>query len=85
MFLAVSPLSPVSIQTLILASLKSLMHLGCVKVRKIFEDTGETFEAGMEAFKQHGYEKQWTERDGVQTFLNEKYWNYENENQMKMF
>jgi len=65
--------------------LKSLTHLGCVKVRKIFEDTGETFEAGMEAFKEHGYERQWTESDGVQTFLNEKYWHYENENQMKMF
>ena len=35
--------------------------------------------------KEHGYERQWTESDGVQTFLNEKYWHYENENQMKMF
>jgi hypothetical protein len=64
--------------------LKSLKGMGATKVRKIFGDTGETFEATLEKFDLHGYEKQWTESDGPQTFLNEKHWTYRNDNQYSM-
>ena len=67
------------------AHLESLKALGAVLVRKVFQDTGETFEATLDAFAQHGYEKQWTQEDGPQTFLAEKYWAYRNAAQPALF
>ena len=67
------------------AHLESLKALGAVLIRKIFQDTGETFEATLEAFAEHGYEQQWTQEDGPQTFLAEKYWAYRNAAQPALF
>jgi len=67
------------------AHLESLKALGAVLIRKVFTDTGETFEATLEAFAEHGYEKQWTQEDGPQTFLAEKYWAYRNAAQAALF
>jgi hypothetical protein len=67
------------------AHLNSLKLLGAVRVRKIFRDTGETFEATLGSFAEHGYEKQWTPEDGPQTFLAEKYWGYHNATQGELF
>ena len=67
------------------AHLESLKALGAVLIRKVFTDTGETFEATLEAFAEHGYEKQWTQEDGPQTFLAEKYWAYRNAAQGALF
>ena len=67
------------------AHLTSLKALGAVRVRKVFSDTGETFEATLEAFAEHGYEKQWSVEDGPQTFLAEKYWAYHNAAQPALF
>ena len=67
------------------AHLDSLKALGAVRVRKVFGDTGETFEATLEAFAQHGYEKQWSVEDGPQTFLAERYWGYQNAAQGALF
>ena len=65
--------------------LASLRQLNATLVKKVFVDTGETFTASLNSFIDYGYEKQWTEEDGSQTFLNEKYWNYVNSNQMALF
>ena len=65
--------------------LASLRQLDAKQVTKVFLDTGETFTASLDSFIEYGYEKQWTEEDGSQTFLNEKYWNYKNSNQMALF
>ena len=67
------------------AHLNSLKALGAVRVRKIFGDTGETFEAALNSFEEHGYEKQWSNEDGMQTFLAEKYWAYHNSAQAALF
>jgi len=67
------------------AHLDSLKALGAVRVRKVFGDTGETFEATLDSFEEHGYEKQWTQEDGPQTFLAEKYWAYRNAAQAALF
>ena len=67
------------------AHLNSLKALGAVRVRKIFGDTGETFEAALNSFEEHGYEKQWGNEDGMQTFLAEKYWAYHNSAQVALF
>jgi hypothetical protein len=64
--------------------LASLRQLGASQVRKIF-DNGETFTATIEDFTEHGYEKQWTSEDGMQTFLAERFWIYRNEAQMALF
>ena len=67
------------------AHLDSLKSLGAVRVRKIFSDTGETFEATLDSFAEHGYERQWTPEDGPQTFLAERYWGYQNSAQAALF
>ena len=67
------------------AHLDSLKLLGAVRVRKIFSDTGETFEATLDSLIEHGYEKQWSEEDGPQTFLAERYWGYHNAAQGVLF
>jgi hypothetical protein len=67
------------------AHLDSLKSLGAVWVRKIFSDTGETFEATLHSFTEHGYEKQWSAEDGPQTFLAERYWGYQNTAQGVLF
>jgi hypothetical protein len=70
-----------AIDTVHLASLK---QLGALQVRKVF-DNGETFTATIDDFTEHGYEKQWTSEDGMQTFLPERFWSYRNDAQMVMF
>jgi len=67
------------------AHLNTLRELGAVLIRKVFQDTGETFEATLEAFAEYGYEKQWTQEDGPQTFLAEKHWAYHNAAQPALF
>jgi hypothetical protein len=67
------------------AHLNTLRELGAVLIRKVFQDTGETFEATPEAFAEHGYEKQWSADDGMQTFLAEKYWAYRHTAQPALF
>ena len=63
----------------------SLKQLNAKLVKKVFLDTGETFTASLDSFTDYGYEKQWTQEDGGQTFLAEKYWAYANSNQMALF
>ena len=67
------------------AHLNSLKSLGAVRVRKVFQDTGETFEATLDSLIEHGYEKQWSVEDGPQTFLAERYWGYHNAAQAALF
>ena len=67
------------------AHLNSLKALGAVRVRKVFGDTGETFEATLGSFEEHGYEKEWSAEDGPQTFLSERYWGYTNAAQGALF
>lgn len=63
--------------------LTSLRQIGAYLVRKSF-DNGETFTATIATFLEHGYEKQWSEEHGAQTFLAEKYWIYHNSAQMQL-
>jgi len=65
--------------------LNALKLLGATQVKKVFQDTGETFTASIDSFVDYGWEKQWTDEDGSQTFLNEKYWQYQNSKQMALF
>ena len=65
--------------------LNSLKLLNATLIKKVFQDTGETFTAEVSDFVDYGYEKQWAEEDGSQTFLAEKYWQYQNSKQMTLF
>jgi len=64
--------------------LASLRQLGAFRIRKVF-DNGETFSATLKDFVDFGYEKQWSNEDGMQTFLAEKYWGYSNKAQGVLF
>jgi hypothetical protein len=65
--------------------LEKLLVMDVVGVRKVFRDTGETYEAHLEKFKEFGFEKQWSVEDGKQTFLADKHWSYKNAEQPRLF
>jgi hypothetical protein len=65
--------------------LDELLLLDVVGVRKVFKDTGETYEVSLEKLQELGFQKQWSSEDGKQTFLAEKHWGYKNEAQPRLF
>jgi len=64
--------------------LQTLKAMDVSLVKKMF-DNGETFVAHVTDFGDFGYEKQFGQDNGPQTFLAIRYWHYHHEAQMSLF